>query len=175
MGAAPNPLCWDGRRARGLGEPNPSIFIQLWPRPSGVSFHHPHPALHGPAQHRSITPACRHAWLQPFASWCPGVPLRAHPPILLSLPGSFLQSLATGAGQGQRECQRHGGIAARPARANPPSVRIRPPSSFTSCLGPWEKERREMSRSWGSAREGSVGRNTRKPQEKILCILRKCQ
>lgn len=69
---------------------------------------------------------------------CPGVPLRAHPPILLSLPGSFLPSLAASTGQGKRECQHHGGIAARLARASPPSIRIRPPSSFTSCLGPSE-------------------------------------
>lgn len=39
MGAAPNPVCWGGRRARGFGEPIPSIFIQRQLYPSEI--HHP--------------------------------------------------------------------------------------------------------------------------------------
>lgn len=148
MGAAPSPVCWDGRRARGFGEPVPSIFIQRRPCPSGIR--HPTSSsistvlLSTAASHQPPLPSRqRPAVMAPTPS-SPSLPgARAHPPILLSLPGSFLPSLAAGTGQGKRECQHHGGTAARLARANPPSIRIHPPSSFTSCLGPWGKEERD--------------------------------
>lgn len=151
MGAVPNPVCCDWRRARGFGEPILSVSIQRRPCSSGI--HHPTSSISMVllSTAASLQPpllsqqSCSHGpnTFQPFTSWCPGVPVRAHPPILLSLPGSFLPSLATSTGRGKRECQHHGRIVARLACANPPSIRIHPPSSFTSCLGPWEKEERD--------------------------------
>lgn len=147
----PSLLGWEkSQRIWGTGplHLHPAPAVSKWDPSSHIQQH-----LHRPAQHRSVTPAtaavpakaCGYGsnTFQPFTSRCPGVPLRAHPPILLSLPGSFLPSLAAGTGQGKRECQHHGGTAARLARANPPSIRIHPLSSFTSCLGPWGKEERD--------------------------------
>lgn len=106
--------------------------------------------LHGPAQCHISHRRCpgKAAVLVPTPS-SPSLPgaRGSHsgqvPPSFCPCQGVFLPSLATGAGQGKRECQHRGGIAARLARANPPSIHIRPPSSFTSCLGPWEKEERD--------------------------------
>lgn len=88
MGAAPNPVCWDGRRARGFGELVPSIFIQRRPCPSGI--HHPTSSsistvlLSTAVSHQPPLPAkaCGYGsnTFQPFTSRCPGVPLRAHSP-----------------------------------------------------------------------------------------------
>lgn len=106
-----------------------------WSPPSSASTGHvrvgsiiPHPA---PAQHHGVTSATATVPAKsfgdgltpssPWPSWCPGVPLRAHPPILSSLPGSFLQSLATRVGREKREHQHHGGTMEGPARADPPS------------------------------------------------------
>lgn len=111
-----------------------------WSPPSSASAGHvqvgsiiPHPAPASPSS--GSAPRCHvsHRTLpaksfgdgptpsSPWPSWCPGVPLRAHPPILSSLPGSFLQSLATRVGREKREHQHHGGTMEGPAHADPPS------------------------------------------------------
>lgn len=152
MGAAPNPAMVGWEKSwwiRGAGALHlhsasaghvraGSIIPRLAPAsPSSCSaprYHVSHRTVPAKSFGDGLTPS------SPWPSWCPGVPLRAHPPILSSLPGSFLQSLATRVGREKREHQRHGGTMEGPARADPPhmarSIRIRPPSSFTSRLRP---------------------------------------
>lgn len=85
---------------------HPALAVSKWDLLPSSHIQH----LHGPAQHRSVAPApaavpqsCAHGpdSFQPFTSRCLGVPLRAHPPILLSLPGRFFA--VSGRGHGARE------------------------------------------------------------------------
>lgn len=177
MGAAPNPVCWHETRARGFGELIPSVFIQHRPRPSGIR--HPTSSI-SIVLLSTCSVSSAISVQQSLQSWSLHFPVPRGPtqgtsphPFVLARE-FFLPSLATGTGQGKRECQHHGGIAARLARANPPSIRIHPPSSFTSCLGPWEKEERDE-QELRLCQGGRCGEKHTKTTGKILCILRKCQ
>lgn len=183
MGAVPNPDCWDRRRARGFGEPIPSTSIQRRPCLRGI--HHPTTSISMVllSTTASLQPpllsqqSCSHGpnTFQPFTSWCPGVPVRAHPPHPFVPAREFFCRLwppAQGEGRGSVSIT-VGSWQGWRVPTLLPSGSV-PRAASHPAWGPG-KRRREMSRSWGSAREGSVGRNTRKPQEKILCILRKCQ
>lgn len=184
MGAAPSPVCWDGRRARGFGEPVPSIFIQRRPCPSGIrhptsssistvllstaASHQPplpsrqRPAVMAPTPSSPSLPGARGSHsghIPPSFCPCQGVFCRLWPPARGKGRGSV--SITVGPRQGWR------------VPTLLPSGSI-PRAASHPAWGPGER-RREMSRSRGSAREGSVGRNTQKPHVKTLCILRKCQ
>lgn len=181
MGAVPNPVCWDGRRARGFGEPIPSMSIQRWPCWSRI-HHIQH--LHGPAQHHSVTsataavPVKLQSWSQHLPALhflLPGGPSQGtspHPFVPAREVFCCLWPPAQGEGRGSVSITA-GSWQGWRVPTLLPSGSI-PRAASHPAWGPG-KRRREMSRSWGSAREGSAGRNTRKPQEKTLCILRKCQ
>lgn len=167
MGAAPNPpvLGWEKSRGGwgagpcpgGIHRPTSSVSIILL-----ITAVSPQPLSQ---QSPLVTARCRPAL------GFPGVPLGAHPPIL-----RMVCFAVSGHRCGRGEDQHHGRTAGGPACADPPSHSEEhpdpsPPSSFTSRLGPWEKEGKDELE---PGRVAGDGEQRIKTTGKILYILRKC-
>lgn len=173
--AVPNPVCWDGRRARGSGEPIPSVSIQHWLCLSGI--HHPISSISTVPLSVTSATAAKAAVMVPTPSspslpgargsqsghippsFCPcqGVFCRLWPPARGRGRGSV--SITVGSWQGWRV----------PTLLPSGSV---PQSSFTSCLGPWEKEERDE-QELGLCQGGQCGEKHTKTTGKNTMYIKK--